>query len=51
MKMINSKTKEGELVWHKMINAFNDFLDASTNPNASKFKLPLDLPIPDYTKL
>ena len=45
MELLKSE-EDGELIWIKMITEFNRFL----GPN-SKYLLPLNLPIPDYTKL
>ena len=45
MELLKSEYK-GELVWIKLLTEFNKFLGPS-----SKYLLPLNLPIPDYTRL
>lgn len=49
--LLVSTAKNGMTVWQFMIYRFNLELSNSNNPRAPKYKLPLELPIPDYTKL
>lgn len=44
IQALNSTTKDGKSVWVALIEEFNKYTPAQYN-------LPLNLPIPDYSKL
>lgn len=50
INLLNSTHKSGYSVWQMMIIQFNNFIMSKGKDN-EKYKLPLDLPIPDYRRL
>lgn len=50
MTLLQSSHKSGNIVWEELIYQFNQVI-MSRGKNNEQYKLPLDLPIPDYRRL